>query len=158
MDINGIPEKIPGLRYMRFPLIHCEWDSFEHWMMRKGSPATLLEATGTKIKQLELEVQRISWERKLRERPAPSQEVYETNKRVIEILEGEYSELKILMKELRDRAVKAKSSYKASNYAKAIRSIESLASPLRSGQEALALPGIGQKTAEKIQEILDTVN
>lgn len=40
----------------------------------------------------------------------------------------------------------------------AIRSIEAHPTPIKSGQEAMLLPGVGPKTAEKIQEIIDTVN
>jgi hypothetical protein len=59
--------------------------------------------------------------------------------------------------ELRDRAVRANAPFKAHNYEVAIRSIETHPTPVRSGEEASVLPGIGPKTAEKIQEIIDTV-
>ena len=39
----------------------------------------------------------------------------------------------------------------------AIRSVEAYPSVIKSGNEMLEHPGIGPKTAEKIQEIIDTV-
>ena len=62
-----------------------------------------------------------------------------------------------LIKELRDRAAKAGQKFKALSYHKAIRSIESYPLPVTSGKQMMELPGIGPKTSEKIQEIIDTV-
>ena len=61
------------------------------------------------------------------------------------------------MLELRDRALRSDIPFKARNYEMAIRSIEAHPTPVRSGEEAMVLPGVGPKTAEKIQEIIDTV-
>jgi DNA polymerase lambda len=59
--------------------------------------------------------------------------------------------------ELRDRTLRSDTPFKAQNYEKAIRSIDAHPTPIRSGEEAMALPGVGPKTAEKIQEIIETV-
>lgn len=59
--------------------------------------------------------------------------------------------------ELRDRAMQTGAPFKARSYEVAIRSIESHHSPITNGKEMMAFPGIGKKTAEKIQEIIDTV-
>lgn len=47
--------------------------------------------------------------------------------------------------------------FKAQSYAKAIRSIASHPRPITNAKEISGLPGVGKKTAEKIQEIIDTV-
>ena len=47
--------------------------------------------------------------------------------------------------------------YKPAKYAMAIRSISAYPKPITSGEEALVLPGVGQSTALKIQEVIDTV-
>lgn len=62
----------------------------------------------------------------------------------------------MLILELRHRAIDARNPFKAHNYEMAIRSVESHHSPISSGKEMLQMPGIGPKTAEKIQEIIDT--
>ena len=61
------------------------------------------------------------------------------------------------MTELKDRALKAGTPYKAKTYETAIHSVESHHDPITSGEEMMAYPGIGPKTATKIQEIIDTV-
>lgn len=61
------------------------------------------------------------------------------------------------MKELRDRAATSRTRFKAHFYDVAIRSVEAHPVPITSGAEMLAFPGIGVRTANKIQEIIDTV-
>lgn len=88
LDVNGIPEELPGTFYLRMPLIKTEPDTYAHWKRRNGNPATLLRGTALEIKRLELDVGRLHWERKLRERPPISQTDLEMNKKIIEILGG----------------------------------------------------------------------
>jgi DNA polymerase/3'-5' exonuclease PolX len=64
----------------------------------------------------------------------------------------------LLTVELRYRALEAGNPFKAHNYETAIRSVEAHHSPIQNGNEMLEFPGIGPKTAEKIQEIIDTVS
>ena len=62
-----------------------------------------------------------------------------------------------LMQELRQRALKANLPFKVKGYEKAIRSIASHPRPIANADEIRELPGVGKKTAEKIQEIIETV-
>ena len=62
-----------------------------------------------------------------------------------------------LMEELRERELKRLNKFKAFKYATAIRSIASHPVPIKSGEEAKVLPGIGKSIAATIQEIIDTV-
>lgn len=61
------------------------------------------------------------------------------------------------MKELKERALNSQTRFKAHYYDVAIRSVEAHPLPITSGLEMTAFPGIGVKTAEKIQEVIDTV-
>jgi len=75
----------------------------------------------------------------------------------VEVLEGTSGQLATLIRELRLRALQAGVPYKPAKYAMAIRSIAAYPKPITSGEEALLLPGVGQSTALKIQEVIDTV-
>jgi hypothetical protein len=88
LDVNGIPEKIPKVFWKRFPLWRSEPNSYLDWKRRKAVPGRLLQGTGTDIKKIELEVDRIAWERGLRARPPPDQSEYALNAKIIEILKG----------------------------------------------------------------------
>lgn len=48
----------------------------------------LLEGTEMEIKQIELEVDRITWEKGLRERPPPTTHEFALNAKIIDILRG----------------------------------------------------------------------
>jgi hypothetical protein len=88
LDINGIPDKIPDLYYMRVPLWRTEPNSYLDWKRRKGGVHKLLEGTEMEIKQIELEVDRIAWERRLRTQPQPGAPDFDLNNKIIEILKG----------------------------------------------------------------------
>lgn len=88
LDVNGIPEKLPGLYYLRLPLTKTEPNTYEDWKRRKGSLRRLLEGTNFEIERIALEVDRIEWERKIRTRSPISQEEFEINERIVRILEG----------------------------------------------------------------------
>lgn len=57
---------------------------------------------------------------------------------------------------LRDLRIQQGESYRASAYGKAIKEIQRYPKQLESGTEAMALPGIGNDLATKIQEIIAT--
>lgn len=63
--------------------------------------------------------------------------------------------LQVLLKEARS-SKDTKDRFRAKAYANAIKSIGNSSSELKSGKDALLLPGIGKNIAEKIQEIIDT--
>ena len=88
MDVNGIPEKIPNLFYMRVPLWRSEPNSYLDWKRRKAGIPRLLEGTDMEIKRLELEVDRIAWERGLRARPPTTLDEFALNAKIIDILKG----------------------------------------------------------------------
>jgi hypothetical protein len=62
------------------------------------------------------------------------------------------------MDELRQRAVESGQYFKTNAYDTAIRSVTYHTKPIRSGDEAMDLPGIGKGIAATIQEIIETVN
>ena len=157
LDVNGIPDKIPKPFYLRVPILKAEPKSYEDWKKRGGITNRFLEATEREIKRIEKEVGKIQWERELRKRPPISHDDLDINRKIVEVLEGISIELTILREELRDRALKAGVPYKPAKYAMAIRSISAYPKPIASGEEALVLPGVGQSTALKIQEVIDTV-
>lgn len=88
VDITGVPDKIPELRYRRVPLIRAEEGTYLDWKRRKGSPKKLLEGVKVEVDMLALEVGRIAWERNLRAQPPLSQDVLVMNKRIVDILKG----------------------------------------------------------------------
>ena len=61
------------------------------------------------------------------------------------------------MDELRQRSVDNGQYFKTKAYDTAIRSITYHTKPIRSGEEAMELPGVGKGIAAKIQEIIETV-
>jgi DNA polymerase/3'-5' exonuclease PolX len=63
----------------------------------------------------------------------------------------------LLTVELRTRALESGKPFKAGRYSAAIRSVESYHKPISSGNEMAEYPGVGPSTAEKIQEMIDTV-
>jgi hypothetical protein len=155
LDITGIPEKIPDMSYKRVPMLKTEEGSYLDWKDRGFQPSKLVLAIESDIQKLELEVGKFAWERGLRERPPLSEDAFDGNRRILGILKGNFlGETDV---ELRDRALEAGSKYKAKGLDTAIRSVESYHSIIKSGQEMMAYPGIGPATAEKIQEIIDTV-
>jgi hypothetical protein len=157
LDINGIPDKVPKPFYLRVPILRLEPNCYEDWKKRGGITDRFLEATETAIKRIEKEVGKIQWERELRKRPRISHNDLDINRKIVDVLEGISKELPILIEELRVRALKAGVPYKPAKYAMAIRSIAAYPKPITSGEEALVLPGVGQSTALKIQEVIDTV-
>ena len=155
-----MPEKIPNLFYMRVPLWRAEPNSYLDWKRRKAGVPRLLEGAEMEVKKIELEVDRIAWERGLRARPDPTSDEFVINNKIAAILKGispQFGDADGPI-ELRDRALRSDTPFKARNYEMAIRSIEAHPTPVKSGKEAMVLPGIGPKTADKIQEIIDTVN
>ena len=90
LDITGVPNKIPEPYYRRVPLIRTEPESYEDWKRRRGNTKKLLEVTTMEANKLALDVERVAWERGLRERPPFSQETLDLNKRIVEILKGRH--------------------------------------------------------------------
>jgi len=158
--MHGIPDKVPSLYYMRVPLWRVEPESYLDWKRRRAGFGKLLQGTQMEIKKIELEVDRIAWEGGLRARPDPTPDELALHTKIIQILKGTFVRLVGAdgAVELRDRALRSDTPFKAQNYEMAIRSIESHPGPIKSGKEAMVLPGVGPKTAEKIQEIIETVN
>lgn len=89
LDINGIPERLPTVFYLRSPLLKIDPDSYEDWKKRGSAPKKLLEVAEEAIKQLELAVAKFSWERRLHARPPVPPETFESHKRIVDILDGE---------------------------------------------------------------------
>ena len=88
LDINGIPEKLPSIFYLRTPLLKTVPGTFEDWKKRNSGPKRLLGITELEIKRLETEVAKIPWERELRAKPSIPEETIALHERIIEILGG----------------------------------------------------------------------
>jgi hypothetical protein len=88
LDINGIPERIPDIFYQRVPVIKTEPGTYQDWVRRGARPFKLVEAVKNEIQKIKLEVEKISWERKLRQRPPVSQDDVVFNRKIIEVLTG----------------------------------------------------------------------
>lgn len=88
VDINGVPHKLPEPFYQRLPLIKTKENTYDDWVRRRASPRRLLGAVEFETDRLRFQVEKLAWEKKLRERPPLSPEESECNKHIIDILEG----------------------------------------------------------------------
>ena len=90
LDVNGIPIGLPKLFYQRVPTIKTEPGSYEDWKRKKPSMERLVSAIAWEIGRLRVEVGRLGKELKLRQRPPIPQESFDSNRKIVEILEGIY--------------------------------------------------------------------
>jgi hypothetical protein len=88
VDVNGVPLKLPGAFYQRLPLLKTEENTYDDWVRRRATPGRLLSGVEFETDRLRLQVEKLAWEKKLRERPQLSPEESECNKHIIDILEG----------------------------------------------------------------------
>jgi len=91
VDVNGVPHKLPESFYQRLPLLKTEEKTYDDWVRRRGTPRRLLSGVEFETDRLRLQVEKLVWEKKLRERPPLSPEESECNKHIIDILEGRIS-------------------------------------------------------------------
>ena len=88
VDVNGVPHKIPEPHYQRVPLHKTEKGTYDDWVRRRGNEKRRVEGIIFEVNRLRLEVEKLSWERKLQARPPLSQEESECNRKIVEILTG----------------------------------------------------------------------
>jgi hypothetical protein len=87
-DVNGVPHKLPEAFYQRLPLLKTEENTYDDWVRRRATPGRLLSGVEFETDRLRLQVEKLAWEKELRERPLLSSEESECNKHIIDILEG----------------------------------------------------------------------
>jgi hypothetical protein len=141
---------------MRVPLWRAQPNSYLDWKRRKGGVHKLLKGTDMEIKQIELEVDRIAWERKLRAQPRFGGRDFDLNNKIIDVLEGIIHRSRETLKEreLRDGALRSDSLVNVREYEAAIRYLEAHTSPVRSVKEVATLfPRNKHKLLKKLNEI-----
>jgi len=92
VDIYGIPNNLPKIRYERMPMVIRKVGSYEDWLRRGAGPARLVKAIQQEVQELQKEVAKLEWERRLRMRPVVSQKVLDFNKRILDVLESDTDE------------------------------------------------------------------
>ena len=88
LDVNGIPEKLPGYSYQKLPLINELYKGYDYYARRDTAARTLLSGTELEIQMLEREVEKFVWDMKLRIRAPPAETDFEINRKIVDILEG----------------------------------------------------------------------
>ena len=92
VDINGIPNSLPKIRYERMPMVIRKVGSYEDWLRRGARPVRLIKAIQEEVQELAKEVAKLQWERRLRMRPIVSQKALDFNKNIINVLKSNSDE------------------------------------------------------------------